>query len=107
MRLAEWLAVQLVESLAALYAGGHCRSVCRDQHVLLHAHRQRYVDAAADRCGAGAYPPGDEVGLDHHRRWNGGDWIVPELLHQCCELVVGIGAGYATHGENVAVRAAA
>src|ERR1035441_5148582 len=77
---------------------------CRDQHVLLHAHRQRYVDAAADRCGAGAYPPGDEVGLDHHRRWNGGDWIVPELLHQCCELVVGIGAGYATHGENVAVK---
>ena len=79
------------------------RAVRGGRPVLLHAHCQCDVDAAADRRRAGAYAPGDAAGVDHHRRWNGWDRLVPELLHQRGELVAGIGARDATYGEDVAV----
>ena len=89
----------------ALHAGVDRRAVLGGRPLLLHAHRQRHAHAAADRRRAGAYPSGDAAGADHHRGRHSRHRPLPELLHQRGELVAGIGAGHATHGEDVAVRA--
>jgi Proton-conducting membrane transporter len=94
---------QIAQKLQEVIATCHRRTLFGGGPLLLHAHCQLDADAPADRCRAGQDQPRDALGVDHHRSRHSGYRALPELLYQCCELVAGIGAGHAAHGEDVAM----